>query len=92
MLYFSILVVLIANAVLAWRIAHTTRTRVIAFSVYTLIFAVLMLVMNLVVVGADRLLAFDLTRANYVTLIVGLNMFWLVAVLGVFWRIRRLGR
>lgn len=92
MLYLSIFVALIANSALAWRIAHTTRTRVIAFSVYTLIFGILMLVMNLVVVGADRLLAFDLTNATHMNVATGLVMFWLVAVLGVFWRIRRLGR
>lgn len=77
------------NAALAWRLGRTGRSRWLIFGMYSLAFGVMLLVVNLALVGIARLVPIIDVRTVQLRLPIGLGLFWSVAVVGVWARLRR---
>jgi len=77
-----------ANAWMARRLGRTAATRWLAFAIYTLALLVLVGVLLLVALGAQRLLALTVDGA-LAGVAAAAGAFWLLAVLLVGLRLRR---
>ncbi len=87
--WLSLLLALLMNLVIAWRIGRTPRGRWLIAGLYSAVLAALYLVVLLALAGTSRLVAsLDLPLAR-AWLPLGIGGFWTLVVAGVWLRLRR---